>query len=231
MLQEELADSHQRQWDLLRDYLESYAEHRPVRSVAVIGNKPLQPDAERAAAIDSSDLVLRVNSFQLDEPGEPPTLGTACHVALISRRVRTTKWVFRDYRRRGYLVPQMGFPLLRGVRLNPLFWPPDLGAMPLPNGVVMKRLADRLDPGHAPGRLIPTSGTTLAYLAHEMFPGAAMLGDRLLLHDRDRADRVGPSQRRDHDGAPVPRPEPGGRAAAVLGGRRQHPVLRLSCYD
>jgi hypothetical protein len=175
VLQEELADSHQRQWDLLQDYLESYAEHRPVRSVAVIGNKPLEPDAQRAAAIDASDLVRRVNSFQLDEPGEPPTLGTACHVALISRRVRTTKWVFQDYRRRGYLVPQMGFPLLRGVRLNPLFWPPDLGAMPLPNGVVMKRLADRLDPGHAPGRLIPTSGTTLAYLAHEMFPGAAML--------------------------------------------------------
>jgi hypothetical protein len=171
----ELAESRQEQWDLLREYVEAYAVHRPVRSVAVVGNAPLAPDLERAAAIDAADLVLRMNSLRLDEPGEPPTLGTACHVVLLSRRTRTTRWVFQDYRRRAYLVPQMGFPLLRGVRLNPLFWPTDLGAMPLPNGVVMKRLADRLDPDHQPGRLIPTSGTTLAYLAHEMFPEARMV--------------------------------------------------------
>jgi hypothetical protein len=175
VLRAELADSRQQQWDLLRAYIESYAAQRPVRSVAVVGNAPLEPDAARAAAIDACDLVLRVNSMKLDEPGDLPTLGTACHVVLVSRRVRTTRWVFQDYRKRAYLVPQMGFPLLRGVRLNPLFWPTDLGAMPLPNGVVMKRLADLLDPDHQPGRLIPTSGTTLAYLAHEMFPDAQML--------------------------------------------------------
>jgi hypothetical protein len=175
VFQAELAESQQEQWDLLRAYVEAYAAHRPVRSVAVVGNKPLEPDAERAAAIDGSDLVMRVNSLKLDEPGDAPTLGTACHVVLLSRRVRSTRWVFQDYRRRAYLVPQMGFPLLRGVRLNPLFWPRDLGAMPLPNGVVMKRLADRLDPEHRPGRLIPTSGMTLGYLAHEMFPAARLV--------------------------------------------------------
>ncbi len=184
MFQAELAESQQVQWDLLRAYIESYAAHRPVRSVAVVGNKPLESDPARAAAIDASDLVLRVNSMKLDEPGEPPTLGTACHVVLLSRRVRTTRWVFQDYRRRAYLVPQMGFPLLRGVRLNPLFWPPDLGAMPLPNGVVMKRLADRLDPDHRPGRLIPTSGLTLVYLAHEMFPEAHLLATGFSFLDR-----------------------------------------------
>jgi hypothetical protein len=175
VFQAELAESQQEQWGLLRAYVEAYAAHRPVRSVAVVGNKPLEPDADRSAAIDASDLVMRVNSLKLDDPGDAPTLGTACHVVLLSRRVRSTRWVFQDYRRRAYLVPQMGFPLLRGVRLNPNFWPRDLGAMPLPNGVVMKRLADRLDPEHRPGRLIPTSGMTLVYLAHEMFPGARLV--------------------------------------------------------
>jgi hypothetical protein len=175
VLQADLTASHQAQWDLLRDYLESYAEHRPVRSVAVVGNAPLLPDAERARAIDASDLVFRMNSLRMDEPDEPPCVGRACHVVLLGRRTTVTPWVFQDYQRRAYLVPQMGFPLLQRIRPVPGYWPSDLGALPLPNGVVKKRLADRLDPGHEPGRLTPTSGTAMIYLAHEMFPAADLV--------------------------------------------------------
>jgi hypothetical protein len=175
VLPAELDASHQQQWDLLRDYLASYAARRPVRSVAVVGNAPLLPDAERAAAIDASDLVIRMNSLRMDEPDEPPCVGSTCHVVLLSRRTTVTPWVFKDYRKRGYLVPQMGFPLLQRIRPVPDYWPRDLGALPLPNGVVKERLVDLLDPDHEPGRLTPTSGTTMIYLGHDLFPDAELV--------------------------------------------------------
>jgi hypothetical protein len=171
----ELEESHQAQWDLIRDFLSAYAAHQPVRSVAVVGNAPLLPDAERAAAIDASDLVIRMNSLRMDEPDEPPCVGSTCHAVLLGRRTTVTPWVFKDYKRRAYLVPQMGFPLLQRIRPVPGYWPRDLGALPLPNGVVKKRLADQLDPGHQPGRLTPTSGTAMIYLGHDMFPGAQLI--------------------------------------------------------
>jgi hypothetical protein len=171
----DLARSREQQWEDLRDFVTSYAAAQPVRRVAVVGNAPLLPSAERAAALDASDLVFRANSLMLDEPGDPPCLGTTCHVVLLSHATRITRWVFQDYRRRAYLVPQMGFPLYYVVHGAPEFWPPDLGALPIPNAVVKARLADLLDPDHVPGRLTPTSGTTALFLAHEMFPDAEML--------------------------------------------------------
>lgn len=164
--------SRQQQWDDLRDFVASYAAAQPVRTVAVVGNAPLEPSATRAAELDHSDLVFRANSMMLDEPGDAPCLGTTCHVVVLSHATRITRWVFQDYRRRAYLVPQLGFPAYRVVRGAPAFWPPDLGALPIPNGVVKARLTDRLDPNHVPGRLIPTTGTTALFLAHEMFPEA-----------------------------------------------------------
>lgn len=175
MLRADLDRSQQQQWDFLRDLIASYADHQPVRKVAVVGNAPLEPDPDRVAELNSSDLVLRANSLVLDEPGEPASVGSACHVVLLSRSTRMTPWVFQDYRRRAYLVPQMGFPLYYTVRPGPTFWPADLGAVPLPNGVVKKRLADLLDPGHEPGRLTPTTGITAVFLAHEMFPDADLV--------------------------------------------------------
>jgi len=162
-------------WDLLGGFLSSYAERQPVAKVAVVGNAPLEPDAARAAEIDSSDLVIRANSLALDEPGDPPCLGTRCHVLILSHATRTTPWVFQDYRRRAYLVPQAG--AVRYYKVNPAvsFWPNDLGAVPIPNAVVKKRLVDLMDPDHAPGDLTPTSGLMGLYLAHELFPEADMV--------------------------------------------------------
>jgi hypothetical protein len=175
VLQAEMAGSEQAQWDEIRAFIGAYAAQQPVRKVAVVGNAPLQPDVDRAAELDSSDLVFRANSMILDEPGDPPCVGRACHVVILSRSTRLTRWCFQDYRKRAYLVPQMGFPLYYGVRPRPDFWPADLGAMPIPNKAVKQRIADRLDPNHEPGSITPTSGTAALYLAHEMFPDADLV--------------------------------------------------------
>ena len=169
------------QWDGLRSYLEAYAARTPVERIAVVGNAPLLPDAARAAEIDAADLVIRVNSLVLDEPGNPPTVGTACHAVLLSRATSLTPWALRGYRDRAYLVPQAGFVQYRtgdgvGLLVRAGFWPEDLGAMPLPNAVVKVRCVRALDPDAPPGSIIPTAGTTALFLAHELFPGADLVG-------------------------------------------------------
>lgn len=179
VLRAELEATRETQWDLVRSYLLAYAARQPVERVVVVGNAPLPPDAGRAATVDAADLVIRVNAFVLDGPGDPPTVGTACHAVLLSRATRFTPWTMRGYRERAYLVPQAGFVQYRpgdriGLLLHAGFWPPDLGAMPLPNGVVKARAVRALDPDARPGSLIPTAGTTALFLAHEMFRGAEL---------------------------------------------------------
>jgi len=180
VLRADLERTRDAQWDQLRSYLLTYAARQPVERVAVVGNAPLAPDAARAAAIDAADLVIRVNAFVLDDRGSAPTLGTACHAVLLSRATAVTPWTLRDYRNRAYLVPQAGFVQYRGddalaMILHAEFWPPDLGAMPLPNAVVKVRLVRALDPSARPGSIIPTTGTTALFLAREMFPEAELL--------------------------------------------------------
>ena len=176
----DLEATRQEQWDQIRSYLAAYARHDPPRSVAVVGNAPLAPDARRAAEIDAADLVIRVNAVVLDEPGAPAAVGTACHAVILSRATALTPWALRDYRTRAYLVPQAGFVQYRpgdsvGLLLHAGFWPEDLGAMPLPNAVVKARAVRALDPTARPGSLIPTTGTTAVFLAHEMFPEADLV--------------------------------------------------------
>jgi len=168
------------QWDDLRSMLLAYADHSPVRRVAVVGNAPLEPDPARAAEIDAADLVIRANAMVLDDRGDLPTVGTRCHVVLLSRRTRLTPWALRDYRDRLYLVPQAGFVEYHpgdevGLLLETPFWPEDLGAVPLPNAVVKARAVQALDPGAAPGAVIPTTGTMGVFMAHEMFPEAEVV--------------------------------------------------------
>jgi hypothetical protein len=180
VLRTELDATREAQWDLVREYVLSYAARRPVDRVAVVGNAPLVPDTARAAAIDAADLVIRVNAFVLDRPGDEPTSGTACHAVLLSRAAVLTPWTLQDSQGRAYLVPQAGFVQYRpgdevGLLLHAGFWPADLGAMPLPNAVVKARLVRALDPTARPGSVIPTTGVTAVFLAHEMFPGADLV--------------------------------------------------------
>ncbi len=180
MLSDELRVSQDAQWQALRTYLAAYATRRPIRQVAVVGNAPLQPDAGRAAAIDAGELVIRTNAMMLDAPGGPPCVGTACTAVILSRSTAITPWVFHNYRRRAYLIPQAGFVQYHpgdriGLLLDVPFWPRDLGAMPLPNAVVKSRVVRALDPEAKPGSLIPTTGMMAMYLAHEMFPDAQVI--------------------------------------------------------
>lgn len=181
VLRAELEATRVAQWDHIREYLLAYAARRPVETVAVVGNAPLAPDAERAATIDAADLVIRANAFVLDGPDEEPTSGTVCHAVLYSRATTMTPSSMRGYRDRAYLVPQAGWVQYPpgddiGLLLHAGFWPEDLGAVPLPNAVVKQRLVHALDPTARPGSVIPTTGLTAVFLAHEMFPDADLVG-------------------------------------------------------
>lgn len=185
----EVEESNERLWRLIRDYMAAYAERRPVRTVAVVGNAPLGPDVGRASKLNSSDLVIRVNSLVLDEPGAAPTVGHTCHVVLLNRSTRLTPWVFQNYRRRAYLFMQAGFTIFRTVRPPATHWPADLGGMPVPNSIVTKRLGDLLLPGRQVNQLVPTTGMTGLFLAHEMFPDAQMLATGFsFLKDRQQQE-------------------------------------------
>lgn len=180
VLRADLQATREAQWEDVRSFLLAYAARPTVERVAVVGNAPLAPDASRAATVDDADLVIRCNSFVLDEPGDAPTVGTACHAVLLSRATTMTRSTLRDYRDRAYLVPQAGFVQYHpgdevGLLLHAGFWPADLGVMPLPNAAVKVRAVRALAPDAGPGSLIPTTGTTALFLAHEMFPGADLV--------------------------------------------------------
>jgi hypothetical protein len=180
VLRAELQATRDAQWEDVRSFLRAYAVRPTVERVAVVGNAPMEPDAARAATIDAADLVIRCNSFVLDEAGDPPAVGRACHAVLLSRATTMTPATLRGYRDRAYLVPQAGFVQYQpgdevGLLLQAGFWPADLGVMPLPNSTVKVRAVRALDPGAAPGSLIPTTGTTALFLAHEMFPEADLV--------------------------------------------------------
>ena len=188
MLRAELDATREAQWDQVRQYVVSYAARRPVTRVAVVGNAPLAPDAGRAATLDAADLVIRVNAFVLDRPGDEPASGTSCHAVLLSRAAVLTPWTLQNHQARAYLVPQAGWVQYRpgdevGLLLHAGFWPADLGAMPLPNAVVKARLVRALDPTARPGSVIPTTGMTAVFLAHEMFPDADLVATGFSLLD------------------------------------------------
>lgn len=145
-----------------------------VRRVAVIGNAPLAPDAERAAALDSADIVFRVNGFALDRRGEPPSVGTKTNVVVLTRGTRATRWVFDRYRERVYLLVEPA-RMTWEPEVVPGWWPPDLGWVAVPNREVTIPLASALglDP-RAAGEWA-TTGTYAAWLGHELFPDAELL--------------------------------------------------------
>lgn len=156
----------------LKTYIESYSSHLPVRRVTVIANAPLEPSAERAGMIDSSDLVFRCNSFVLDEPGDEPCLGTKTDVVVTARATRPTPWFFRNYSRRAYLVIDAGNPRARVYPTRPITWPDDLGEWPISNRVFGIPLKKAILPEDGGLGAIPTTGTEAAYVAHELFPDA-----------------------------------------------------------
>lgn len=155
---------------VLRDLVASYARREPPRSITVVGNAPLPPDPHRARLIDESDLVVRMTSFALDRPGDPPTLGRRCDVVVVHRGVIASPFTFSDYTSRFYLLVEPG-RLHWEPETIPHWWPPDLGWVPVPNREFTLPLIGLL--GLDPTQPVwPTTGTLTTYLLTELFPDA-----------------------------------------------------------
>jgi hypothetical protein len=159
----------------LRSFLTAYATSSPPRTIAVVGNAPLPPNPKRACRIDSADLVFRLNSFALDEPGEVPSHGTKVDVVVFSRDVRIVPHFFDRYRTRGFLmtaVAQTGWKIPHPAQEN---FPEDLGYWCLPNRAILQELRFLIWPDAGTRRVDPTTGTVAAWLGYSLFPEAELL--------------------------------------------------------
>ncbi len=163
--------AHEADLGQLRDLMTAYARSRHVRKVAVVGNAPLDPHEARAEEIDSADLVVRVNSFVLDEPGRPRCQGRRADVVVWNVVTRATPFLYHRYRERLYLM-------VEPMRLHghpetwPRSWPEDLGFVAVPNRSVALPLCTELGISAQEEQLAPTTGTTATYLAVSLFPDA-----------------------------------------------------------
>lgn len=142
-----------------------------VRSIAVVGNAPLEPSDQRADAIDGADLVIRVNSFVMDAPGQPRTQGSRVDVVVWSRMVKATPYLFDRYRERLYVMLEP-MRMYGRPEVWPMSWPADLGFVVARNDQVAIPLNDALGLPWREEKLAPTSGTTAAWLAVTLFPDA-----------------------------------------------------------
>lgn len=168
---------------VLRELLQSYSANGVVRSIAVLGNAPLEPNHARAAKIDSTDLVVRCNSFVLDRVGEAPTQGSTVHAVVFNRALIATPYVFDRYRDRLYLMVEPG-RLHWEPDTRPSWWPEDLGVIPVPNREITLPLADALGLSTRSEPLWPTTGLLSVWLAMTVFPEAEISIAGLSMIDR-----------------------------------------------
>ncbi|MGY1748082.1 hypothetical protein [Modestobacter sp. SYSU DS0511] len=158
----------------VRDLAVAYARDPRVRSVAVVGNKPLEPSAERARAVDACDLVVRVNGFRLDDPGDPGTYGRRADVVFFNRALRATRWFFAGYQSRLHLMVEPG-RLHWEPELVPSWWPVDLGQVHVDNDDLTIPLSAEMGLDSRAEGLWATTGTMAAWWARTTFPDADVL--------------------------------------------------------
>jgi len=176
----------------------AYARDPSVRSVAVIGNKPLHPSRERATVVDSSDLVVRVNGFRADDSRGEPFVGRRTDVVFLHRGVQATPWLFDSYRDRLYLM-------VEPARFHgepdwiPPWWPLDLGYLAIPNSLTVEAVCWEMGIDVRREPRWPTTGTLAAWIASKLFPeaelrlaGFSMLDDQEQLSWRHASGRVVP---------------------------------------
>ena len=126
--------------------------------------------------------------------------------------------LFRDYRNRLYLVPQIGHAFRLGGGRPPALmasWPNDLGSYPIPNDGLGIPVMQEMKRGGDPRPAVPTSGTLAAAVARTVFPEAALwlagfsfldnaeqktwkhrYGTEVPVHPAHLLDREGPMMRR-----------------------------------
>lgn len=156
-------------YDRLRPLVASYCRTPRIERVAVIGNEPLGSSEERAAMIDSADLVFRVNGFRVDELGSERAVGRRADVVVFNRGVRPTPWFFAGYPERLYLMIEPGRLLWENPKL-PEFWPQDLGIVTMPNREVVLPLGKALGADPRAGGQWATTGTVMLWIATRLFP-------------------------------------------------------------
>jgi len=157
---------------MLAGLVRAYAPVPEIRSVAVVGNAPLPPSAERARAIDACDLVIRVNGFRLDD-ADASAVGRRADVVVFNRAVRATPWVFAGYRQRLYLLAEPGRMHWEQEEL-PAWWPADLGQVPISNRGVVLPLSDALGIDSRTHPIWATTGTLAVWIARSVFPDAQL---------------------------------------------------------
>ncbi|UQS21988.1 MULTISPECIES: hypothetical protein [Amycolatopsis] len=156
--------------DTLRDLLTAYGRGGRVETLTVVGNAPMPPSRERAASIDDSDLVVRMTTFALDEPGGEPGYGRRTDVVVLHRGVVASPHTFADYTSRLYLLAEPGRMHWEPANI-PDWWPADLGFVPIPNRPYVVPLSRALGLDTASATWA-TTGTLTAYLAVTLFPAA-----------------------------------------------------------
>lgn len=154
--------------------IQAYADRPDPRSVAVVGNQPLPPDERRAKSIDACDVVFRVNGFVCDEPDGEPAVGSRTHVVVFNRALRATRWVFHDYRSRLYLMVEPGRLHWEPGKV-PLWWPANLGFLPVSNREVTLPLSAALGLDTMADGNWATTGTMAAWIARTTFPDADLI--------------------------------------------------------
>lgn len=158
--------------DTLRALLASYGHGGRVDSITVVGNAPLPPSAERADLIDGSDLVVRMTTFALDEPGAEPGYGRKTDVVVLHRGVVASPHTFADYTSRLYLLAEPGRMHWEPANI-PDWWPDDLGFVPIPNRPFVVPLSRALGLDESTATWA-TTGTLTAYLCVVLFPEATV---------------------------------------------------------
>jgi hypothetical protein len=159
------------QTQILRRLLLPRAGGRLPRTIAVVGNAPMAGSEARAAAIDGSDLVVRMTTFAVDR--EAPAIGSRTDVVVLHRAVRPGPDTFLDHASRLYLLAEPGRRYWEPEPL-PAWWPADLELVPISNRefTARTRAAMRL------ARVAvawPTTGTLAVHLMHRLFPHARIL--------------------------------------------------------
>ncbi|WP_133764968.1 hypothetical protein [Amnibacterium kyonggiense] len=159
------------QAQILRRLLLPRAGGRLPRTVAVVGNAPVAPSAERATAIDGADLVVRMTTFAVDR-GEP-AIGTRTDVVVLHRAVQPGPDTFLDHASRLYLLAEPGRAYWESEPL-PAWWPTDLELIPVSN----REFTSRTRAAMRLARVAvawPTTGTLAVHLMHRLFPHARIL--------------------------------------------------------
>lgn len=159
------------QTQILRRLLLPRAGGRLPRTVAVVGNAPLDPSPQRAAAIDGADLVVRMTTFAVD--GDEPAIGRRTDVVVLHRAVQPGPDTFRDHAARLYLLAEPGRTFWESEPL-PAWWPADLELIPISNQEFTSRTRGALRLGRV-AVAWPTTGTLAVHLMHRLFPHARIL--------------------------------------------------------